>query len=425
MGAVLGSKNLKAIVVRGDGDIRLVDPQAFQQKVIELRQHILDHPIAMHMHEYGTAGHILISNEDACLPTRNYQSGVFEQAEAISGETMVEQVVVGHRGCFGCTLSCSKLSRVGSLSIEGPEYESLAMLGSNCGIGNLEAVVRANHLCNDLGIDTISTGNIVAFAFECYERGIITAEDTGGLALSFGDEDAYFALIDMIGNREGIGDILAEGVREASRRFGQGSERFAMHSKGLEQSAYETRGGTGQVLGYAVNDRGADHNRIWTGLFFVGKRRHTIEGKAEIVKQHQCSRSAPDLMGVCRFISYHIDFDDYGKLITAATGIETSGADILQAAERVFNLTRVFNVREGFTRADDHVPARVLEEPIPDGPTKGAFVKRSDFEKMLDEFYDISGWDRAGVPTDAKLQELRLDDIIEDVHSLRAGSSID
>lgn len=424
MGALLGSKNLKAIVVRGDGGIRLADPEAFQEKIIKLRKQILKNSVAMHMHEFGTAGHILISNRDACLPTRNYQSGVFEHAEAISGETMQEQIVVRHRACFGCTLACSKLSRVEGLSIEGPEYETLAMLGANCGIGNLAAVVKANYLCNDLGIDTISTGNIIAFAIECYERGIISDEDTGGLALSFGDEKAYFELINMIGKREGIGDILAEGVREAAKKFGKGSEKFAMHSKGLEQSAYETRAGAGQVLAYAVNDRGADHNRIWTGQFFVGEQRHTIEGKAEMVKQHQCTRSAPDIMGVCRFVSYHIDFDDYGELITAATGIKTSGADILQAAERTFNLTRAFNKRAGFTRADDHVPARVLEEPLPDGPTRGAFVKRSDFEKMLDEFYEISGWDKTGTPTDAKLKELGLEDIVEDVQKLRTGGDI-
>jgi len=424
MGALLGSKNLKAIVVRGDGGIRLADPEAFQEKIIKLRKQILKNSVAMHMHEFGTAGHILISNRDACLPTRNYQSGVFEHAEAISGETMQEQIVVRHRACFGCTLACSKLSRVEGLSIEGPEYETLAMLGANCGMGNLVAVVKANYLCNDLGIDTISTGNIIAFAIECYERGIISDEDTGGLALSFGDEKAYFELINMIGKREGIGDILAEGVREAAKRFGKGSERFAMHSKGLEQSAYETRAGAGQVLAYAVNDRGADHNRIWTGQFFVGEQRHMIEGKAEMVKRHQCTRSAPDIMGMCRFVSYHIDFDDYGALITAATGIKTSGADILQVAERTFNLTRVFNMREGFTRADDHAPARVLEEPLPDGPTRGAFVKRSDFEKMLDEFYEISGWDKTGTPTDAKLKELGLEDIVEDVQKLRTGGDI-
>jgi aldehyde:ferredoxin oxidoreductase len=421
MGAVLGSKNLKAIVVRGDGGIRVADPEAFQQKVIELRQDVLENPVAMHMHEYGTAGHILMSNEDACLPTRNYQSGIFEHAEAISGEAMKHESVVRPRACFGCTMACSKWSRIEGLSLEGPEYETLAMLGANCGIGSLEAVVRANHLCNELGIDTISTGNIVAFAIECFEKGIIGDEDTEGLVLGFGDEEAYFKLINMIGRRDGIGDILAEGVREAARRFGKGSQRFAMHSKGLEQSAYETRASTGQVLGYAVNDRGADHNRIWTQAFFKGDRRYATEGKAEMVKQQQCSRSAPDIMGVCRFVSYHIDFDDYGALITAATGMKTSGADILRVAERTFNLTRLFNIREGFTREDDHVPARVFDEPVPDGPTRGAHIKRVDFETMLEEFYEISGWDKSGTPMEANLRELGLGDIIAGLPELWTG----
>ncbi|MFQ6015521.1 MAG: aldehyde ferredoxin oxidoreductase family protein [Anaerolineae bacterium] len=373
----------------------------------------------MHWREFGTAGHILMSQEAGCLPTRNYQSGVFEQAEAISGEAMRESgLVVKNKACLGCTIGCGVWSRVGDLSVDGPEYETLAMLGSNCGIARLEAVARANWLCDDLGIDTISTGNIIAFTMECYERGIIGDEETGGLALRFGDETAYFRLMEMIARREGIGDILAEGVRQAARHFRKGAERIAMHSKGLEQSGYETRGGIGQVLGYAVVDRGADHNRIWSMGFFTGNRRYSPGGKAEMVKRIQCNRSAPDLMGQCRFVSYYVDFDDYATLITAATGRPSTGQDIRRTAERVFNLTRVFNIREGYTRADDHVPPRVFEEPVPDGPAAGHRVDRAEFEALLDEFYALSGWDRDGVPTQATLLALDLPDVAADLEAM-------
>lgn len=419
MGAVMGSKNLKAIAVRGVSGIRLVDPVAFQEKVLELRQQILENPVAMRFHELGTASHILEANEEACLPTRNYRTGVFEGARAISGEAAQAQVSVRHSACFGCTMACSKWSRDGDLIIEGPEYETLAMLGANCGIDSLPAVMRANQICDDYGIDTISTGNVVAFAIDCYQKGLISDDETDGLELEFGNQQAYFKLIDLIGKRQGVGDILARGVKRAARRFGPETERFAMHSKGLEQSGYETRGGVGQVLGYAVNDRGADHNRIWTNLFFVGEDRYDIEGKAAMVKHHQCSRSAPDILGVCRFVSYHIDFDDYGKLVEAATGGQMSGQDILEVAERVFNLTRVFNTKEGFTRKNDHVPPRVLEEPVPEGPTKGAYVDPEDFNQMLDEFYEISGWDEDGIPTEKKLIELDLPDVAADLARLR------
>lgn len=419
LGAVMGAKKLKAIVVRGSRGIRLAKPKAFQEKVLELRRQIVESPLAAPMHDFGTGGSTLEHNAAGCLPTRNFQSGFFDQAGAIGGEAMQSTTVVRHGACFGCTLACSKWSQVDNICIDGPEYETIGMLGSNCGIADLETIIRANYLCDDLGLDTISTGNIVAFATECYERGIISDRDTQGLVLSFGAEDSLLKLITMIGQREGVGDTLAEGVREASRQFGKGSDKFALHSKGLEQSAYETRAAVGQVLGYAVNDRGADHNRIWSWEFFVGNERYTTEAKAERVKQLQCSRSAPDIMGMCRFVSYYIDFAAYGELITAATGVEISSADVLHIAERVFNLTRVFNLREGFSREDDRPPARVFDEPVPDGPTKGARVERADYEKLLDQFYELSGWTKTGVPTLERLKELGLADIADDISRLR------
>jgi len=420
MGAVMGSKNLKAIVVRGDQGIRLADAKAFQTRVMQVHQKVLSSAAAMDMHKYGTAASFISHNMVGCLPTRNYQTGYFEEAERLSGQTLERTIFVRHGACFGCSLGCAKWTAAEGVCIDGPEYETIAMLGSNCGISRLEAVVKANYLCDDLGIDTISAGNIMAFATECYERGIIGDKETNGIALRFGNEEAFYKLIHMIAYREGLGGTLAEGVREAARRLGKGSDKFAMHSKGLEQSAYETRAAIGQTLAYSINDRGADHNRTWSFKFFLDDPR-SPEGKAAKVKRNQCERSSPDIMGMCRFVSYHLSFDDYGDLITAATGSKWTGDDILKVAERVFCMTRIFNTKEGYTRTNDHVPPRDFEDPVPNGPAKGAVVKREDYRRMLDEFYALSGWDEDGIPTEAKLKEMGLEDVALGFRPFRKG----
>ena len=415
MGAVMGSKNLKAVAVQGDKKIELAHPEAFTKTVEEARRILAENPAPFK--KLGTAEHVLGSNEVGSLPTRNYSTGWFENAEAISGETMYKTIVDGSRACFGCPVGCSKYSTVkdgpykGS-TVEGPEYETIAMMGSNCGIGDMRAIAKANRLCDELGIDTISTGNVIGFAMECYERGIITKEDTGGMDLRFGNEEAFMQAIEMIGNRKGLGEILSQGVRTAAEKFGSGSEKFAMHSKGLEWSAYECRGALGQALGYAVVDRGADHNRIWTTEFFGQQKPLSTNKIAELAFKHQCSRSAVDLLGMCRFVSYQLKWEHYAKMLSEATDLETSTADIMRASERVFNLTRLYNIREGFTREDDYVPPRCFDDPVPSGPTKGSSLRREQFNEALEKFYEISGWDRkTGVPLPGKLMELGLEEL--------------
>lgn len=216
----------------------------------------------------------------------------------------------------------------------------------------------------------------------------------------------------MIGNRKGLGEILSQGVRTAAEKFGSGSEKFAMHSKGLEWSAYECRAALGQALGYAVVDRGADHNRIWTMDFFGQQKPSSTTKLAELAFKHQCSRSAVDLLGMCRFVSYQLKWDHYAKMLLEATGWETSTADIMRASEMVFNLTRLYNIREGFTRDDDYVPPRCFDDPVPSGPTKGSSLRREQFDEALEKFYEISGWDRrTGVPLPGKLRELGLEEL--------------
>ena len=415
LGAVMGSKNLKAVAVQGDEQIDLAHPEAFNKTVQEARRLIAENPSSFQ--KYGTAEHVLVSNEMGSLPTKNYRTGAFEAAQAISGETMFETIVDSSRGCFGCPVGCSKYSTVKQgphegTAVEGPEYETIAMLGSNCGIGDIRTIAKANILCDELGIDTISTGNVVAFAMECYERGIITERDTGGIDLRFGNEEAFLHAIEMIGNREGLGDILSQGVRSAAEKFGSGSETFAMHTKGLEWSGYECRAALGQALGYAVVDRGADHNRIWCTDFFVSPDKSSPVTAAELAFKHQRSRSACDLLGICRFVSYQLNFDFYAQMFSEATGWQTSTEDIMKASEMVFNLTRLYNIREGFTREDDYVPPRCFEDPVPSGPTKGCSLKREQFNEALEKFYEISGWDRrTGVPLPGKLRELGLEEL--------------
>jgi len=414
MGAVLGSKNLKAVAVWGNGQVSLANPVEFDKTVNEARRLLTENP--SNFQKYGTAEHVIVSNEMGSLPTRNYSTGAFEGAEAISGETMYETIVEGSRGCFACPVGCSKYSTVKDgpnegTAVEGPEYETIAMLGSNCGIADIKTIAKANLLCDELGIDTISTGNVIGFAMECYQRGIINKNDTGGVDLTFGNEDAFLHIIELIANREGVGEILSQGVRKAAEKFGSESGRFAMHTKGLEWSAYECRGALGQALGYALVDRGADHNRIWCTDFFISPDKSSPQAMAELAFKHQRSRSACDLLGICRFVSYQFSFDYYAKMLSQATGLETSTNDIMTASERVFNLTRLYNMREGFTRKDDSVPLRCFEDQVPSGPTKGKVLNPENFNQALESFYELSGWDReTGTPLPSKLRDLALEE---------------
>ena len=432
LGAVMGSKNLKALAARGTGEIGLARPDEFKELADETRRAILANPDALKVwREMGTAHHVIHSNEWGALPTRNYQSGVFEKAEDISGERMKETIVLSNKTCFSCPVACGKWSEVREglykgTAVEGPEYETIAMLGSNCGVGSLETIARANYLCDDLGIDTISTGNVVAFAMECYEKGVIDKTDTGGLDLRFGNAEAYLRVIEMIGMREGLGATLSEGVRKSAQAFGKGSERFAMHSKGLEWSGYECRGAPGQALAYAIVDRGADHNKAWCTDFFMEPWRYTIEGKPEMAAKILYHRSACDMLGICRFVAYMVGsrafmvgLEPFVKMLSAATGWSVAESDILRASERVYNLNRAFNIREGFTREHDSVPSRCFDEPVPSGPTEGRRLTRQHFEHMLERFYEVSGWNRlTGFPTRKKLEELDLRDVAEELERM-------
>ncbi len=411
-GAVMGSKNLKAIVAEGNRKVTCADPDGFAAKVRSLRELIRDHPVMKERREIGTPMWVAKANRAGFLPTRNFSSGTFELADEISGETMRRKIVVKNKACYECPIACGKLSRVTEgkhrgTEVEGPEYETIALLGSNCGIGSIEAIAHANMLCDDLGLDTISTGNVIGFAMECYRKGLL--RDTDGLNLEFGNEEALLAMIEKIARREGIGALFANGVRKAAQAIGQGAEEFAIHVKGLELPGVDPRGAWGMALAYATSDRGGCHQRCWTPTAELSGalERFSAEGVAQFVKETQDERAVCFSLVLCDFAPFSVE--DFVQLLNLATGFDLTEAEYLAIGERIWNLTRMFNVREGITRRDDILPARLLEEPLPEGEAKGQVVTKEALEEMLDEYYQLRGWDEKGIPKKDKLCELGLE----------------
>ena len=411
-GAVMGSKNLKAITVRGHQGVSVPDIEEF----IELSKEITKNDVLTEENIWaktdGTPGFLQMVQEGGILPTRNFQMGVYEHANDIDSDA-VKKIFVRRRACYGCPLGCGNLTHVkegpfAGTVVEGPEFETLAMAGANCYIKSLEAIAHFNLLCDKLGLDTISTGDAVAFAMECYEKGIITKEDTGGLDLSFGNVEAYVEMPKLIAFRKALGDILAEGVKRAALKLGKGSERFTAEVKGLEYPGYEPRGSIGMALAYATSDRGACHLRAWPAAseVFGDVDPFTAEGKAQMVIDDQNLYCAKWSLVVCDF--YAIGYENIARLASAATGWKLSVDDMKIIGERIWNLIRLFNVREGLTRKDDTLPYRISNDPLKGGKADGHVVKPEDFHKMLDEYYKLRGWDSEGRPSKEKLRELDL-----------------
>jgi aldehyde:ferredoxin oxidoreductase len=364
-----------------------------------------------------------VINEHGALPTRNYREAQFEKAEEISGEELAETRLAANKACFACTIACGRVSRISDAGVgrytlstsprnwrhatEGPEYENAWSLGADCGIGDLDAILKANTLCNDLGMDPISLGATIAAAMELYERGVLS-EEQAGMALPFGDAGALLTLTEKTAYREGLGDDLAEGSKRLGEKFGH-PEVF-MGVKGQEFPAYDPRAIQGMGLGYATSNRGACHLRAYTvSAEIVGIPEpmdpKTTEGKAELTKAFQDVSTAVDASGLCLFLTFGIGLEDIHPIVVAATGVDYATHDLERAGERIWNLERVWNLGAGITAADDTLPKRMLEEPIPAGPTRGQVNRLS---KMLPEYYRARGWTREGRPTREKLAELGI-----------------
>jgi len=397
MGAVMGSKNLKAISAGGGEKIPLAQRGEFLSYSRGLYQRLAEHPTTgTTLKRYGTPNVLSKVNYLGLLPTRNFSSGVFESAEKISGEE-VEKHIQKSYGCFGCTIKCGKEVRVGDSSTRSLEYETLFACGSNLGIDSLEEVVRINQACNLLGLDTISFGVTLGSLVEGVEQGRLEEE------ISWGQGDRAVKLAEKIAEREGIGNLLAEG----SRTFWKESGNSSLTTKGMELPGYDPRGARGVALAYATSNRGACHLRapVYVEEIIAQKvDRRARDGKAALVKGLQDFHSAIDSLIMCKFTSRELSPQDYARLFHLATGIEMDGDRLLEAGERIFNLERWMNCREGFDRAQDTLPARLLEQPLQEGPSRGMKV---DLEN-LDEYYRLRGWDKKGRPEKEKLRDLGI-----------------
>lgn len=419
VGAVMGSKKVKAIVVHGTKPVPVADMDAYRKAGMALYKACKDAEGLKDWTRYGTTVVTSWCDEVGALPTRNFSAGSFENAKGIYGQTMREKIVITDKGCFGCPSPCGKYSRTKKYNsyVEGPEYETIGLCGSNLGIDDIEAVAQMNLLCDDMGVDTISAGNAIGWAMECYERGIFTKQDTGGLDLKFGNVEAAFKMVELISKREGLGALLSEGVKKASQKVGRGSEKFAIHVKGMEQSGYATHNATAMLLAYMTCDVGAHHNRAWAITYDlqVGRELVTAEKVARVIwLQH--FRPMFDVIGGCRlqWVELNIDRDLYVPALEAITGIHRTWQDLEKVGERIWNLTRLYWARENddFNRSWDLPAPRFYEDPPKSGATKDQITRFEDVNILLDMYYEQRGWDANGMPTPVTIEKLGLSSVV-------------
>jgi len=433
-GAVMGSKNLIGIAVKGSHKTPIAQPEKLTEEIKICLKILRENDIAAGLKKHGTTGDMVANDVVGDWPTKNWRSNSWGKAEQIYDQFFNKHLVKNH-GCYtGCPIACGRISEVreGRFKTpvhEGSEYESLSAFTSFVFNVDIEAAIQATYLCNEFGIDTISAGAIIAFAMECYENGILKKEEAGGIDLSWGNPDALPELVRMISLREGIGDMLSEGVKIAFERLGGGSEKYAIHGKGLEAPAHDPRSGKALGITYGTANRGMCHIhplegsaydslKLDWGLMKYGvPNPNTIDrwdekGKGKIVKILQDALIIPDILNTCKFFMYSgIYIDHLSELLSAITGWNIGGQELLKIGERVINLQRLFNIREGFRRDDDLLPERMKQKPAFGFYKNEDRCAIKDFEGMLDEYYKTRGWDtKTGIPTKEKLLELELEE---------------
>jgi len=415
-GAVMGSKNLKAIALKGTGKVPLDKPSEFKGKSKEVLKQIQENDFVPKRRKFGTPYWVDLINTEGFIPTYNYQEGNFEHGERINAESMQKNIVDKGGACFNCVIACWNRSSIKSgpfkgVSLVGPEYETIALMGSNLGMQSIEDVAYVNSRCNELGMDSISLGGVLGFAIEAYERGVISINNLNGIDIGWGKPKELAQLIEDIAHRKTkLADILAEGVKIASERIGKRSEDFAVHCKGLEIPGYDPRGTFGMGLAYATSDRGACHQRAWTvkaELFDPELERFSFKDKAKIVKDVQDERSAFFSLVLCDFAP--ISVENCVEMWNLATGFDHTVESYLECGERIWNLIRIFNLRESSNLVKDILPPRLLKDSFSRGPAKDVVIKEKDFLKGLAEYYNLRGWDKNGVPKKNKLKELGLE----------------
>ena len=432
-GAVMGSKNLRAIAVRGHHTLALANPDKIREVARWCTDTLKASPQPRTTH--GTAGGVAMLSMIGQLPTRNFREGQFEDAADIDGTKMTETILVGRGSCYACSINCKREVEVGPpYNVDriygGPEYETMAALGSLCGINDLKAIAKGNHLCHAYGLDTISTGVSIAFAMECYEKGILTDKDTNGIELKFGNAAAMMDMVEMIGKREGLGDILAEGTRRAAEKIGHGATEYAIEVKGQEVPLHDPRGKAGTGLGYATSPTGAEHVSNILDFIFASEGPALDSLKPLGIQE---PLSPLDLSPAkVRMFQYMVNWSHFKncaavcvfpplgynhmlQLVEGATGWNTSLWELMKVGERALVLARLFNAREGFTSKDDILPNRFYQ-PYDNGPLKGVAMSQEAMQQALQTYYKMSGWDpRTGAPTAEKLHELDLSWAVEEL----------
>jgi aldehyde:ferredoxin oxidoreductase len=439
LGAVMGSKRLKAVAVQGSLRVEVAHPRRFTELVAEADWRIRADPFVPEVTKYGTTILVEAMNEIGRFPTRNFQTGVCPTAEKISGEVLVEKYKIADKACFGCRLACKNVIKVKAgcfrgMTLDHPEYETISSFGGRVGNDDLDTIIEAHVLCNLYGIDTISTGGVIAFLMELYEKRIITKRDTGGIAFRWGDKNLILDMIRKIAYREGLGDLLAEGTRRVAERIGRGAEDYAMHVKGLDVPAQDGRAQKSMGLAHAVSARGADHLRASAFLDEMGFEEAIVRRfgkeylpemadrldekyKGIMVKVCEDFAAVVSSLGLCLTGGYAYPpifyFEDLAEAVAAATGMKVTEKSLRVSGERIVNLERAYNIREGLSRKDDRLPTRFITEPSPEGPCKGQTV---NLEVMLNEYYRTRGWDvKTGLVPRRKLEELDLKDVADDL----------
>jgi len=416
VGAIMGSKNLKAIVVRGSGKVNVAKQDEMKALLSELLKKVKENGVTGEgLPKYGTAILVNIINEHGILPTKNFQFAYFEGANRISGEALAEKYLLKKDPCYRCPIACGRYCKVEGEEGGGPEYETVWAYGADCGVGDLAAVIKANNLCNEYGLDTISAGATIACAMELYEKGYIKDDELDGPPLKFGSGEAIVEWTKKMGKGEGFGAKLALGSYRLAEMYGV--PEFSMSVKKQELPAYDVRGAQGHGVVYATSNRGGCHVRgymISPEVLGVPEKldRFSLEGKAMWAKLFQDITAVIDSLGVCLFTSFALTPDDYRRLFNAVVGEDWTTEELLKAGERIWNLEKIFNLKAGIKPEEDTLPKRLLEEPIPEGPSKGHVHRLSE---LLPSYYQVRGWNEQGIPTEEKLAELGLKDIGLDV----------
>ena len=418
-GAVMGSKNLKAIALRGTQAVPTSDPERLNEIGMDLTRRSLG-PATEKYRTLGTLANVSVFNRLGTLPTRNFRESTFELADLVDGEALHEGHHVKNAHCANCTIGCEQIVQTndGGPKVRGRmEYESSFALGPLVGVGDPNAIIRASRMCDELGMDTISAGATVAWAMESYERGLLSDTEVGGRELEFGSAEALTSTLELIGSREGLGDLLAGGSRAAAEHVGGGSEGWAMHVKGLEMPGYEPRSLKTMALGLSVSTRGACHNRssaYEADFSATVDRLEAGRERGRITMAGEDFGAVLDSLIWCKFLRKAFDdlYEESAEIYQLVTGWSMGADELKLAGERINNLKKAFNIREGWKRADDTLPARVLEEPLTDGVAKGTGLTPDDLDMMIGAYYEARGWTEHGLIPESKLGGLGLADIV-------------